>query len=196
MTKRLIPGEKAPNFTATDVTGKKINLSAYKDTYVLLVFLRYAGCPFCNLAIHRLAVEHKQLLDNDCEIIAFIQSSKENIETNIYKRHALTPQFPIIADKEMEIYKKYVVTKTSIVSYAASITKIPYWVYAVKDHGFKQSKVDGKLFLVPAYFLVNGRTGTLVRTDYATSFYEHRTFTEIYQPLLFEKIDAVYGMIK
>jgi peroxiredoxin Q/BCP len=105
MTKRLIPGEKAPNFTATDVTGKKINLSAYKDTYVLLVFLRYAGCPFCNLAIHRLAVEHKQLLDNNCEIIAFIQSSKENIETNIYKRHALTLSFRLLPTKRWKFIK-------------------------------------------------------------------------------------------
>jgi peroxiredoxin len=162
MAKKLTPGEKAPTFTTTDVHGDKIKLSTYKDSYVLLVFLRYAGCPYCNLAIHRLALEYKQLLDNDCQVIAFIQSSKENIEEN----------------------------------YAKSITKIPYWLNSVREHGFKQAKVDGNLFLVPAYFLINGRTGTLVRTDYAKSFYEHRTFADIYQPLLFEKIDAVYGMIK
>ncbi len=96
----------------------------------------------------------------------------------------------------MNIYKQYGVTKSSLATYATSMTKIPYWLHSVRDHGFKQTKVDGKLFLVPAYFLINGRTGTLVRTDYAKSFYEHRTFTDIYQPLLFEKIDAVYGMIK
>jgi peroxiredoxin Q/BCP len=196
MAKKLAPGEKAPTFTTTDVHGDKIKLSTYKDSYVLLVFLRYAGCPYCNLAIHRLALEYKQLLDNDCQVIAFIQSSKENIEENIYQRHALTPEFPIIADKEMKIYKKYGVTDTSVFNYAKSITKIPYWLNSVREHGFKQAKVDGNLFLVPAYFLINGRTGTLVRTDYAKSFYEHRTFADIYQPLLFEKIDAVYGMIK
>lgn len=196
MAKRLEPGQKAPDFTATDVSGHKVALKNYKDSYVLLVFLRYSGCPFCNLAIHRLAMEYKQLRENDCEVIAFIQSSKENIETNIYNRHALKPQYPIIADPDMKIYKKYGVTKTSAVAFVKSIPKMPYWVHSVAEHGFKQTKIDGKSFLVPGYFLVNGRTGELVKTDYATSFFEHQTFTEIYQPLLFEKIDAVYGMIK
>ncbi len=56
MSGRLTAGNIAPDFTVTDVKGKTISLSDYKGKAVLLVFLRYAGCPWCNLALHRLTL--------------------------------------------------------------------------------------------------------------------------------------------
>ena len=90
MTKKLATGMRAPQFTAVDVFGKKVTLSSNKDRYTLVVFLRYAGCPWCNLALHRLAMEQQLLKESRCDIIAFIQSSKENmIVININLRSQL-----------------------------------------------------------------------------------------------------------
>jgi len=184
MNKRLKKGDRAPNFSATDVKGKAVSLDNFDGKTVLMVFLRYSGCPWCNLAIHRLTVEYPLLKKSGCEVVAFIQSKPEEIIKNIYERHAKKPLFPIIADPDMKIYQKYYI-KNSKAAFARSITKIPSWVHAVKDHGFTQQKIEGHLFLVPASFLVDGTRKKIINAKYATSFYEHETFTDIYEALTF-----------
>lgn len=180
----LREGDPAPTFTAKDVFGKTVRLQQYKDKMVLVVFLRYAGCPWCNLAVHRLTMEYPLLKKNNCEVIAFIQSDSEHIQKNIYERHAKKPPFPIVADAGKKIYDAYHI-QTSVKAFAKSITKIPSWVHAVKDQGFKQTKIDGSFFLVPASFLIDGSKQTIVEASYGASFYEHQTFTGIYEKLTF-----------
>ena len=177
-------GDTAPDFTVKDVMGKKVELKSYHPKSVLVVFLRYSGCPWCNLALHRLSMEYDLLVKNNCEVIAFIQSSAENVQENIYKRHAHRPAFPIIPDQERKIYKKYGVSN-SIKAAAKSITRIPYWVHAVREQGFKQKKIDGDFFLVPAMFLVSGHSGKILLASYSKSFYDHQTFTDVYEKLGF-----------
>jgi peroxiredoxin Q/BCP len=184
MGKRFSKGDKAPDFKVVSVHGDPVRLHGSKSNYTLVVFLRYAGCPWCNLAVHRLTLESKLLKQSNCDTIAFIQSTPENIEKNIYKRHNHKPTFPIIADQAMETYKLYGVQ----VGGAAGIkqyTKLPSWVHAVGKLGFRQGKVDGNLFLVPAYFLISGKTKQIVDVSYAADFYDHGTFTSIYESLNF-----------
>lgn len=180
-------GDVAPPFSVHDVFGNTVDLSSYDEKFVLLVFLRYSGCPWCNLALHRLSLEHSMLSKNGCEIIAFIQSDKEHIIQNIYERHKVKPPFPVVADPAKEYYRLYGVKTSTIGVVARSIGKVPYWVQAVYKHGFKQTSVDGDLFLVPALFLVNGSTCEIVKIEYGSSFYDHDTFTEIYEPLIFKQ---------
>lgn len=184
MKKLLATGSMAPDFTASDVFGKKVHLRAYHSQTVLLVFLRYSGCPWCNLALHRLTIESELLKKQNCEIIAFIQSTDKNVKNNIFKRHAKTPQFPIIADPDRKIYDMYGI-QNSLVAAARSITKIPYWLHSVRKEGYTQTTVDGNLLLVPAMFLVSGHTNKILLASYGKSFYEHETFTSIYEQLGF-----------
>lgn len=177
-------GDTAPAIQTSDVFGNAVDLAASNDKFVLLVFLRYSGCPLCNLAIHRLTVEYPLLQKSGCEIIAFVQSEPQNIVRNIYGRHQPKPPFPIIADAGRKFYDLYGV-RTSILAAARSITKVPYWLESVHEHGFKQTEIDGNLFLVPALFLIHGKTQEIVKIEYGTSFYDHDTFTEIYEPLIF-----------
>jgi len=179
-------GEQAPDIQATDVTGKAVSLRARDEGYTLVAFLRYSGCPWCNLTIHRLSLEYKRLLESGCEVIAFIQSEGTDVLDNVYRRHEVTPMFPIIADHERRFYKKYGVG-TSLRAAARSVTKLPAWVEAVKTHGWKQQKVDGNVFIVPAVFLISNRTGKIVQADYGSSFYDHETFIGLYESLLFHE---------
>lgn len=183
---KLEIGQEAPDFTAIDVRGEVVKLSAYTGGYVLLAFLRYAGCPWCNLAVHRLALESKLLAENDCQVIAFVQSSKENIIHNIYDRHAVLPSFPIIADPDKSIYTEYGVG-SSFKTLSNAINDIPFWVHAVKKHGFSQGTVDGNLFLAPGMFLVRAKDRVVEQAFYGKNFFEHGTFTPIYETLIYEK---------
>lgn len=185
--KTLQAGDKAPDITITDVCGKKVSLKDMNNEHILVAFFRYSGCPWCNLAIHRLSLEYKRLAEHDCEVIAFIQSDKTEIVDNIYNRHDVRPPFPIVADYEQKFYKKYGV-RSSVIAATKSIDKIPAWVHSVKKHGFKQSEVKGDLFLVPAMFIIDGRTKKIVKATYGTSFFDHDTFVKIYESIIFNEL--------
>ena len=184
---KLVAGQKAPLFTTKDALGKPISLSGIDKRYILLVFFRYAGCAWCNLAIHRLSLEYKTLKDHDCEAIAFVQSDEMAIDNNIYQRHAKTPKFSIIADRDQKYYSQYGITD-SIPAAVKSIKSIPAWMHSVKDHGFKQDWVDGNLFLVPASFLIDGRTLKIIQSNYGSSYYEAEAFMDIYQSVFFKEL--------
>lgn len=176
---------KAPVFQAVDVFGNKVTLTEQKTGYTLLAFLRYSGCPWCNLAIYRLSLEYKQLKSQNCRIIAFVQSDKTGIKLNIYDRHNPRPQFPIIPDHAKRYYDLYEVDS----SYKDKIklfTKLPSWLHSVQKLGFKQSKMDGSMLLVPAWFLINNKNGRIVRSQRGISFYDHETFIDIYNSLIFK----------
>lgn len=185
MQGKVITGKKALDFKAKDVFGSTVSLTNSDSGYTLLVFLRYSGCPWCNLAIHRLTVEHKRLADEECSVIVIVQSNRENIINNIYDRHDPKPPFPIIPDHEMKLYKQYDVeiSKKAVFGF---IYHLPYWLESVRKLGFSQKKLDGNFFLVPAWFLINNRTNKIVRSERGVSFYEHETFTSIYESLTFK----------
>lgn len=186
MSSRIMINQKAPTFSTTDIFGHKINLANHTDDYTLLVFLRYSGCPWCNLAIHRLSLEYSRLKEDKCQIIAIVQSDKKSILENIYDRHEPKPQFPIIADSKMKYYKQFDVN-VSIRRTLGEIKHIPEWLMSVRKLGFKQTKIDGNLFLVPAWFLINNSSGKIVRSERGVSFFDHETLTNIYTSLTFKE---------
>jgi thioredoxin-dependent peroxiredoxin len=184
-TQKLKAGDRAPDFDTVDVNGNSVKLSDIKAKYILVSFLRYSGCPWCNLAIHRLALEHDRLKKHDCEVVAFIQSEKSNILDNIYGRHNPTPPFSIVADHMEHYYDLYGVS-TSKAAALRSIIKIPSWVSASYKLGFKQTSVDGDLFVVPASFLIRGDSMIIEQAIYGKSFYDHDMFISLYDTIYFE----------
>jgi peroxiredoxin Q/BCP len=180
--------QKAPKFSTVDTFGNGIDLLALekKHRYVLIVFLRYSGCAFCNLAIHRLTMEYKQITKADCKIVAFVQSDKEKIIENIYDTHNPKPQFPIIPDKEMKFYKKYNV-EPSVTQTLKMITNIPMWIESISKHSHVKKEIDENLFIVPAWFLVESSTNKIVKTERGSNFYGHDSFINIYDTLTFGK---------
>jgi peroxiredoxin Q/BCP len=180
---KLHVGDTAPLFKRKDINGNEVDLSKFKKSYVLVAFLRYAGCPWCNLAIHRLTMEESLLHDNRCDVITFIQSTEENIETGIIERHQVLPKFPIVADQKMEVYKKYHVEPSLLMGLKHQITNIPAWVQAVYKEGFKQQSIDGELFLAPATFLISTADRKIIRADYDSDLYDHESFTKIYDTI-------------
>lgn len=184
---QLQVGDRALMFNTVDALGNPVDLAAHSSNFVLLAFLRYAGCPWCNLTIHRLAVEYPLLQKSHCQVIAVVQSTAGNIQRHIYDRHTIRPQFPIIADHSRILYDQYGI-RPSLMAAGRSITDIPHWLNSVFTHGFRQAEVDGSLLMVPAMFLIAPRTQKLLIAEYSKSFYEHTTFTKVYDALTFERV--------
>lgn len=184
--KKLSVGDKAPVIHAMDVKGKDVTLS--KKHYTLVTFLRYSGCQLCNMALQRLTLEHPLLKRSGCDVVAFVQSSQNNIEANIYDRHETTPTFPIVADLEGDWYSIYGV-KTDLTALPKAALSLPKWLKAVQKSGFASETIDGSLFLVPALFVID-QQGMICYADYDANFYTHEQFTPIYELLTFGAVVA------
>jgi peroxiredoxin Q/BCP len=181
--RRLKVGDKVPDFWTRDVNGGEVDSRELKGN-TLIVFLRYAGCPFCNLAIYRLSHEHKLLKKNGCDVIAFIQSTEDNIEKNIIMRQDMTPPFPIVSDQQQDFYRLFGVKPNAVTAAKYSVKNASHWIDAVFKKNFKQANVDGSAFMVPAFFLVD-KKGIVQLVNYDASFYEDDMFTPIYERLNF-----------
>jgi peroxiredoxin Q/BCP len=184
---KLSVGDKAPQFKATNVFGKEINLKDVQSRYLLLVFFRYAGCPWCDLAIHRLSMEYATLKENGCEVIAFVQSDKATIDANFYNRKIANPEFSIVADHERKFYSLYGVND-SIVAAVRSIKAIPLWLSSLKGFGLRHRGIDGSVFLVPASFLIDTRSGRIKQVAYGSSYYEPEAFMDIYGSVFYKEL--------
>ncbi len=181
--RRLKLGDKVPDFWTRDINGQEVNSRKFKKT-TLIVFLRYAGCPFCNLAIYRLAHEHKLLKKSGCNVIAFVQSTEGNIEENIIQQQEMMPPFPIVSDQEQDVYRLFGVSPQPIQAVKYTAINAAHWIDAVFKKKFKQTSFDGNSFIVPAYFLVD-KNGTIQVVNYDASFHDDSIFTPIYEHLTF-----------
>lgn len=175
---RLKAGQVAPDFSLNDIYGNKIRLVDYKNDKLLICFFRYAGCPWCNLAIQRLTMSYRALDELNLKIIAFIQSEPENIQRYIFDRHSPKPQFPIIADPDRTIYDLYGVND-SISAAARSLVRLPDWLQSTHINRFKQGKVDGSLTLVPAQFLIEKNSQKIYKANYGADYYDSTPIVEI-----------------
>ena len=182
MKQKLKEGDTIAPIEAVDAQGKDFSLSKIGSLYALVCFLRYAGCPFCNLALHRLTMEHPMLRKSQCEIVAFVQSDAAQIQKNVYDRHAVKPTFTIIADKQKQYYDRFSVSP-NVATAARMIRDVPQWLHAVRQHGFKQKAVDGNLLMAPATFLVHVPSMKILRADYQSNLFEHETFAPIYEDI-------------
>lgn len=175
---RLAVGQTAPNFECQDMTGNTIRLSDYADQKLLLCFFRYAGCPWCNLAIHRLTLDLPRLEELGLKVIAFIQSEPENVQRYILDRHQPKPLFPIIADPDRKIYDLYGVND-SVSAAGRSFARIPAWLEATIAKGFHQGKIDGNASLVPAHFLVGPYDLSIHKASYGNDYFQDWPMIEI-----------------
>ncbi len=181
--RRLEVGDRVPEFWTRDVNGTEVDSKKFKQN-TLIVFLRYAGCPWCNLAIYRLAHEHKLLKKNGCSVIAFVQSTEENIDKNIVTRQESPLPFPIISDQQQDFYRLFGVQPKAAKTAKHMVKNASHWIDAVFNKDFKQTNMDGSFFMVPAYFLID-KNGIIQVVNYEASFYEDSTFTPIYEQLNF-----------
>ena len=177
--KKLIAGDTAPTFTVKDSYDQIVTFNSDHPRSTLIAFLRYSTCPFCNLAIHRLTVEYPILQSSGIDVIAFVQSSKENIREHILGTHAEKPPFPIIYTQHPNVYKMYHVSP-SLEETPSLLATVPTWLHRIKEGGLgTMATVDGNLFLAPALFMVSP-TGYVILAKYAANVYNHELFSEVY----------------
>ncbi|MDQ3099287.1 MAG: AhpC/TSA family protein [bacterium] len=169
----LKKGDRAPNFSIVDSKQEVQSIEKYLGKKVMLSFYRYAGCPVCNLNLHKIISHYEHFSSRGLNILAFFQSTQEKLNDETPTKQQ--PSFPLIPDSEKKVYSLYGV-ESSIVGLAKSALDIPQWITA--NAQFKQGAFEGDMLLLPAQFLIN-KQGIIEYAHYAVSIGDFTPFLKI-----------------
>lgn len=179
-------GDYAPDFDMPDLDGNPIRLSDYRGKKVLLVFFRYATCPFCTVRFVRLTQEVQHYAAQGIQIIGVFESSRDYIRQYLSRRGI---PFPVIPDPEGKLYTSYGVKK-SLVGTMIGMFRIFSLLRAMLDPDYKMAVPDSSIMRIPADFLI-GPAQTIVDVYYGSDIGDHIPFRRIDQFAEFNETEGL-----
>jgi peroxiredoxin len=166
---RLKSGQTAISFTAQTADGETVSLGQFAGKPLLLMFLRYASCPMCNLRLHDFAREYPRLQERGLEAVAFFHSSALRIRAHAGGRHY---SFPLVADPEFRVYGSYGV-ETSWPRLLLSMARPSFYVDWLRSlHHRFWGGTAWQMAKMPADFLI-GPDGRIVTAHYGRDIGDH-----------------------
>lgn len=184
---RLSANDKAPSFSVTDVLGRKQNLKAlYKKEKVLLVFLRYAWCPVCNVRTHELIQQYDALKKKGYEVVVFYQSPAEAMKAYVEDKKI---PFITISDPDRKYYqlykleyngKKVMENITNDANTAATLTKSATIISEQERMKYATDKDNAEVggTLIPGDFIINQK-GRIEKLSYGKFLGDHLPLSEL-----------------
>ncbi len=160
MNKKLTAGMKAPNFTYDTISGQSFDFyKASRGEKAVLYFLRYAGCPICQLKIWDIMRTYDELAAAGLAVYVILQSGPSSVKEGLA---GVTPPFTIVCDPKEKIFSLYGVAPGNIFQYLAP----PVIMKAMKASrsGYKHGKKEGQEMQLPAVFIVS--TGETITFAY------------------------------
>lgn len=150
MSTRFRVGDKAPDFrfeSPWDKQRKFYEITGRRPA--VLVFLRYIGCPVCQLAMADIKRDINLIEKKGALLFVVLQSSSSNI-TSVTKKEDWP--FTIISDPKGNIFKQYNVEPGGILKYLHPAGLIAVIRATIK--GYKHGKFEGRETQLPAVFIV------------------------------------------
>lgn len=171
--KKLIEGDVAISFKATDLDGNVVDLKDFKGQKLLLSFFRKATCPFCNMGLQQLIRRADELENNGIKIVTLFASSKADVLKYAGKQN---PPFPIIPDGSFNIYGKYGVE----VSYLGMLKSManPAKVFKAITGGFFSLRSMVEEPVIPADFLID-ENQIIHKAYYGKDYDDHIPISEV-----------------
>lgn len=166
----LKTGVSAPEFSAIDNSGKKLDLQKLLKNHkaVVLFFYRGQWCPYCNKHLQQLQDSLQMLTAKGAYVIGVTPETSENINKTIKKTHA---SFSIIQDKDYKIMKAYDV---NFVMDDATFAKY-------KAHGIDLEQNNGNtdhVLPVPATYVIN-KSGKIVFVQFDKDYRKRASMASI-----------------
>ncbi len=100
----LKPGDKAPDFTGTDDSGKKISLKDFKGKTLVLYFYPTDDTPTCTKEACEFAEAYQSFLKKGVPVVG-VSPDTEQSHQKFRKKYNLP--FPLIADTDLKICHAY-----------------------------------------------------------------------------------------
>ncbi|HOX36622.1 MAG TPA: pyridoxal-phosphate dependent enzyme [Candidatus Brocadiia bacterium] len=155
----LKKGDIAPDFEVVTVKGETVSLSRFKGgKYVCLVFLRYVGCPICQMTMVHHKREYDRLAAAGADVIIFAQSPNEKLRKTDAKKDF---PFHLVGDPEREVYGLYGVGRGGL----KHIILGSHVAVKATLKGYMHGALGGDEFQLPADFIV-GPDGRIAMAHY------------------------------
>lgn len=146
----LKSGDQAPAFTFTDQWGQPRSSQEFAGRPLVLVFLRYAGCPICQLDLVSYTRSAATSFPPTAALLLVVQSEPERVKALA----ELTPgPAPVLAcDPRAELYDLYGLRQANLLQYAgpAVLRKVG----RAKAQGFTHGTREGREMQLPALFVI------------------------------------------
>lgn len=104
MSERLVPGDKAPDFTLSDDTGKSVSLTDFAGRKVIVYFYPAAMTPGCTKQACDFSESLESLRRDGYEVIG-ISKDKPAKLAKFRERDALT--IPLLSDESLDVHRAY-----------------------------------------------------------------------------------------
>jgi len=152
MKESINTGMTAPDFTFDSPWQESLKFYDFLGkSKVLLIFLRYMGCPLCQLKISEIIRDQDQFKKAGVEIIVALQSDPAVVRENTDKNNI---PITILCDPEGKIFDLYGVYAGSFFRYITP--GVVKKALKARKQGFKHGANEGKELQLPAVFLVDG----------------------------------------
>lgn len=144
-------GDVAPNFTFDTPWKCDQNfINTIDDSSAVLVFLRYHGCPVCQMEMANYKRDISLFTDKGVKVFICLQSSVDTLKPLLNEDDW---PFEIIADPKGVLFKKYGVEPGGIVRYLHPSGLVA--LMKALSRGFMHKKFEGKETQLPAAFVIN-----------------------------------------
>ncbi len=150
MKNKFSAGSTAPDFSFDTPWETSLQFYAVMGkTPTVLFFLRYVGCPICQMKISEIIHDWELFKKEKVQVLVVLQSPPESVKKQLYGEEI---SFKIICDSGGKVFSLYGVKPGGILGYIAP----PVIAQAVKAtrKGFKHGKKEGKEMQTPAVFVV------------------------------------------
>ncbi len=159
-------GDKAPDFTAYDQTGKQVTLKTVLEKGpIVLFFYRGKWCPVCSRYLNNYQDSLNMITDQGFSVVAITPESIENVEQTV-KFHKLT--FTVLYDCQEKIMKDFDVMFNVTKEYQDKIFK------SLSTDIAKNNGRDVAHLPVPATFIIN-REGIIVAVQFDPDYHTRAT---------------------
>ncbi|WP_430462857.1 peroxiredoxin family protein [Thalassolituus sp. LLYu03] len=156
--RQLRAGDYLPAFALPALDGSVWSTEQLAGRKALVVFFRFASCPFCNLRLHKL-IQLQAQLPADFAMVAVFDSSAAELRPYA-ERHSAP--FPVLADEGAAVHRQYGVRYSWWGVLKGMVTRLPTALYSMLAKGYWPTAFSGALHTMPMNFLVNadGRIAT------------------------------------
>ncbi|PCI45385.1 MAG: hypothetical protein COB51_08935 [Moraxellaceae bacterium] len=144
-------GELAPNFTATLLNGKTVELSEMiKTQSVCIIFLRFMGCPLTRLRLAELQSEINRFSNRELRLLVVFESTMERTQKYTVRKGL---QLDIIPDITRQLYNQFDVRSGRFISMLNPNVLKKAGEATIKGH--MHGAFEGNELQLPAAFIID-----------------------------------------
>ena len=147
------PGDPAPDASLLDAEGRRVQLSSFwKGRRVVLVFLRYFGCPFCQMHVVKLREDQQLFREAEAEVVLVGQGSPEEGAGFCQRKHL---PFPCLLDGDKSAYRAYGLRRRNLAVVVSPRIAVPFVRANLNSETRQRGLEGGDFFQMPGTFVVD-----------------------------------------